>query len=381
MPRGARTPTYRYDWSVDRGVLVLLGSGETAPGMTKVHRELLSRHEHPRAVNLDTPYGFQENVPQMTEKLVDYFQTSLQTTLTALSFTNYERAGPVERALFKERVRESNYVFSGPGSPTYALAQWGPLNLAADLREVLSNDGTVVFSSAAVLTLGAFTAPVYEIYKAGAAPYWLEGLNLLKELGLNCVAVPHFDNNEGANYDTRYCYLGERRLQLLQSRLPDNVAVLGVDEHTALVIDASADTLRVLGKSHAYWRQASTTLTLERGSTTPLGSLRHTPVPTSSPASRPTERVSADATPLELAEAVARGGPQAKEAVVRLVRLASEGSKTQRDVTPLVEALLVARAEIRANGNYQLADRLRDALTRAGVEVNDTPNASTSTHP
>jgi hypothetical protein len=56
---------------MSQGVLALLGSGETAPGMTKVHRQLLKRLGDVRAVNLDTAYGFQENVPQMTEKLLN----------------------------------------------------------------------------------------------------------------------------------------------------------------------------------------------------------------------------------------------------------------------------------------------------------------------
>ena len=99
-----------------KGKLVLLGSGETAPGMTKVHRELLSGLGEVRAVNLDTPYGFQLNVPQMTQKLVDYFKVSLQTDLKPLSFANFEKSSGVERELFRQSVREANYVFAGPGS-------------------------------------------------------------------------------------------------------------------------------------------------------------------------------------------------------------------------------------------------------------------------
>ena len=196
-----------------KGKLVLLGSGETAPGMTKVHRELLSGLGEVRAVNLDTPYGFQLNVPQMTQKLVDYFKVSLQTDLKPLSFTNYEKSSGVERELFRQSVREANYVFAGPGSPSYALAQWKGLDLQEDLLHVLDNGGVVCFSSAAALTLGAFTAPIYEIYKAGAEPYWLEGLNLMGLLGIDCAIIPHFNNNEGQDYDTSCCYLGLERLR------------------------------------------------------------------------------------------------------------------------------------------------------------------------
>jgi hypothetical protein len=69
---------------VTLGVLALLGSGEIAPSMTKVHRKLLNRLTDVRAVSLDTPYGFQANVTQMTEKIIDYFATSLHVAIKPL---------------------------------------------------------------------------------------------------------------------------------------------------------------------------------------------------------------------------------------------------------------------------------------------------------
>ena len=70
--------------------------------------------------------------------------------------------------------------------------------------------GTVVLGSAAALTLGSHAVPVYEIYKVGEDPEWVEGLDLLGELtGVAAAVVPHYDNKEGATHDTRFCYLGE----------------------------------------------------------------------------------------------------------------------------------------------------------------------------
>ncbi len=103
---------------VTQGVLALLGSGETAPGMTKIHRELFSKFSEVRAVNLDTAYGFQQNVPQMSEKLEEYFKTSLHVALTTLHFASYAKASELERTLFKQQVRQADYVFAGPGSPS-----------------------------------------------------------------------------------------------------------------------------------------------------------------------------------------------------------------------------------------------------------------------
>jgi cyanophycinase-like exopeptidase len=359
-----------------KGTLAILGSGETAPGMTKVHRELLKRHAGDlRAVTIDTAYGFQENVPQMTEKLVNYFDTSLHVNFTPLHFTSYEKSSEIDRAVFKQQVREANYVFAGPGSPSYAIDQWLPLHLSDDFNTVLESGGTLCFSSAAAATLGAFSPPIYEIYKVGAAPYWNKGLDVLAPFGLRCVVIPHFDNNEGANYDTSCCYLGLRRLELMEETLPESVATLGVDEHTALLLDLDADTLRVLGRSRGFWRINGSIEILENGSTTSLTELRSldAAVP------RPTTITSpvTIAKPSDLAERARSGGPDAVEALAELVRMSATGSEGFVDPRPLVEGILAARESARSSGQYALADQLRDALVRAGIEVQDSPEGST----
>ena len=336
------------------GVIALMGSGETAPGMTKVHRRLLARHDEVRAVNLDSPYGFQENVPQITTKLIEYFATSLTTKLRALALPSYEAASEIQRAIVKREVRQATYVFAGPGSPSYALNQWRPLGLVEDLRAVLDNDGTLCFSSAAVLTLGSHTAPIYEVYKVGLPAHWLEGLDLLGGLGLNCAAIPHYDNAEGRNYDTRYCYLGERRLAKLEEQLPDGHAIFGVDEHTALILDADTDTVSVSGRSRGHWRVGGETLHLESGSTTPLcilrdmaGSTRRVRSPVCSPA-----------TSGEIDE---------------LARTNEPGF----DPTPLIEAILALRDVAKKGADYTLADQLRDVLTSTGIAVHDQADSTT----
>jgi hypothetical protein len=365
----------RYAAFVTLGVLALLGSGETAPGMTKIHREILGQLDEVRGVNLDTAYGFQQNVPQMSEKLEEYFKTSLHVDLTSLHFASYARASELERTLFKQQVRQANYVFAGPGSPTYALSQWSPLHFGDDLLDVLDHGGTVCFASAAALTLGAFTAPIYEIYKVGVEePLWREGLNVLAQFGLNCVVIPHFDNNEGGNYDTRYCYLGEKRLLELEAALPDGIATLGVDEHTALIIDFAENTVSVKGRSNGYWRLNGETRVLENGSETPLdelGSVGSSGVRTPAVETRSTEQG-----PAELAEIVTERGEAGLEALAQLVQLASTGGEGYIDPTDLVEGVLRARVSARAAGQYELADELRDALVTAGIDVQDSPQGT-----
>lgn len=338
-------PHAHYAHIVSSGVLALLGSGETGPGMTKVHRGLLTHLDEVRAVNLNTPFGFQENVPQMTEKLLTYFSTSLHLDMAALDLRSYESATPEQRQNFKDAVRRANYVFAGPGSPSYALRQWVPLNLTEDLTSVLAQGGVVCFSSAAAVTLGHYAPPVYEIYKSGTGLEWLAGLDLMAAVGLDCVVLPHYNNAEGRDYDTSRCYIGERRLRLLEEDLPPGVGVLGVDEHTAAIIDLAASTMTVRGKGEAHWRLAGRVTDFPNTSVVPLADL------------------GAQARTLE---PVAELAPPSSNVV-------DEGEINQlRDAQDrLVESLNAIRATARAAGLYAIADEIRDALSASGILVRD----------
>src|SRR5580692_10726093 len=279
--------------------------------MTKVHRQLLKRLDPVRAVSLDTAYGFQANVPQMTEKIVDYFATSLRVPITPLHFTVFEGSSDVERAAFRQDVRAANYVFAGPGSPSYALYQWSPLGLAEDLRGTLQAGGVLCFASAAALTLGYVTVPVYEIYKVGTAAYWLHGLDVLGMVGIRGAIIPHYDNAEGGNYDTRFCYLGEDRLVDLERQLPDETGILGVDEHTAGIIDLEQKSLTVMGKGGVYWRRNGQTRTFDSGSVTALEELQSFEPESARPSDAPSPELNEVDTLVAQAE---HGGPESIDA-------------------------------------------------------------------
>ncbi len=338
--------------------------------MVKVHRALLARTPAPRAVLLDATYGFQENVPQMTAKLVDFFSTSLHTELRVASLPRYDAASPLARQMVKDAVARADYVFAGPGSPSYALAQWAPLGLTDDLATALDHGAALCFASAASLTLGSHTAPIYEVYKAGADPTWLPGLDLLSRYGLSCAVIPHWDNAEGRDHDTSRCFLGERRLALLEEQLPDDVAILGVDEHTALLLDLATDTAAATGRGRAHWRRGHDGRTIGPDPV-PLDELRTTAArarATSAPAiTAISEPGTLDAH--TLGEAAARGDLVALASLVRRAEGVASGGLSD----PLVDAVLAARAMARAGGDYDLADRLRAALVDAQIEVRDGP--------
>ncbi len=413
-------------------ILAVMGSGETAPTMVTTHRMLASKLQKPaRAVLLDTPYGFQENAPELATKAVEYFQTSINLELEVAGLTEIIGADSlsVERGL--QKVADADYVFAGPGSPTYALRHWSGTPLAGLLNKKLRDGGIVTFASAAALTLGRFTLPVYEIYKVGEDPRWLDGLNILGEIGVNVALIPHYNNAEGGHHDTRFCYMGERRLSMLERELPDDVYVLGVDEHTGMVIDLDAETVTVVGKGVVTIRVNGSSTQITSGETFSIDRLRN-PQSTTTPSakiktdSRPSDSVSVSATQSPTAfdnnlreatdrlnqvfatalansdaDGAARAALELDDAIVgwsgdtlqsdatdharavlrsmitRLAGAATSGLRDPRDVLgPFVQVLLDLRAQVRADKRFDLSDIIRDRLAALNVEVRDTPDGA-----
>ena len=442
-------------------ILAIMGSGETAPTMAKVHRALFERLEAGGvppagaappaagapaagvpppgpvpAVILDTPYGFQENADELSSRTVEFFATSVGRPVTVASLRSRE-VDAVTLATAVSWIREARYVMAGPGSPSYALRQWAGGPIPGALADKLAGGGILTMASAAALTVGIVTIPVYEVYKVGEEPRWLDGLDLLgPATGLRAAVVPHYDNAEGGTHDTRFCYMGERRLRVLESALPAGAFILGVDSHTALVLDLEAGaasisglggvTVRVDGRSAVFpsgseleiEALAEAARELAAGRDVDVG--REFPRPDQDGAagvmagSRP-----APAAPLRDAmadlegvfiEALGRGDTRTavgalldldseitarvrhgedspdldnadatfRALIARLGERAGIGTRDPREaVAPFVEALLELRGRARAARDWPTADLVRDRLAAAGVEVRDGPDGST----
>jgi hypothetical protein len=419
-------------------ILAVMGSGETAPTMVTTHRMLASKLEKPaRAVLLDTPYGFQENALELATKAVDYFQTSINLELEVAGLTEIIGADSlaVERGL--QKVADADYVFAGPGSPTYALRQWSGTPLAGLLNKKLRDGGIVTFASAAALTLGRFTLPVYEIYKVGEDPRWLDGLNILGNIGINVALIPHYNNAEGGHHDTRFCYMGERRLSMLERELPADVYVLGVDEHTGMVIDLDAETVTVVGKGVVTIRVRGESTQIASGETFSVDRLRDPASATTRDTRQSaTSQAKTSAKSVSTGAAAATGAPaifdnNLREAtdrlnqvfsaalansnadgaaraaldlddaiagwsgdtlqsdatdharavlrsmITRLAGAATGGLRDPRDVLgPFVQVLLDLRAQVRSDKRFDLSDIIRDRLAALNVEVRDTPEGA-----
>ncbi|HEY6378449.1 MAG TPA: hypothetical protein VI316_04630 [Candidatus Dormibacteraeota bacterium] len=404
-------------------VVCIMGSGETAPTMSSVHADLLRRAGVPPglAVLLDTPFGFQENASEIVARAAAFFRSVGNADVATASLRSAD-AGALELETALTQLRQAAWIFAGPGSPSYALRQWRRTRVPALLAQRLREGGVVItLSSAAACTIGVVAVPVYEVYKVGEEPRWLEGLDLLGVAGLRCAVIPHYDNAEGGTHDTRYSYLGERRLRLLEEQLPAGALIVGVEEHTALILDLDADTATVRGRGALVVRRRGEEERVEAGETVSLDRLRGgtarggvvTPTLTVAGA-RPPDRGREDlGNPLleELAarrsdfddarcrrdldgmlravleiddllvawandtlqsDARDRARGELRGMVVALGELARAGVRDPRDVIgPFVEIALRQRETARREGRFSDADTVRDQLAALGVEMRD----------
>lgn len=408
---------------MDRGRVVIMGSGETAPTMVEVHRSTLSAAGGPggrSALMLDTSYGFQENADQLTRRSLDYFQASVGYTVTPLGWRSRLAGIELDRAL--SQVRGARWVFAGIGSPSYTAKVWSGSGFAEAIVDMVDAGGCATFSSAAAITLGTAAMPVHEIYRCGEQPYWMPGLDVLRSLtGLSVAVVPHYDyNTKGGTHDARFCYIGERRMRMLESQLPAGTHVIGLDEHTALDLDLAAGTARVAGRGTVTVRIEGRSTILPTGTVVPitgLGPTRGRPVSTE-PAASATTTTAATTQPgqpalslrgqatrayqaftsalaaedsdaagvavLELEQALADDAAgdassstdaEHTRRVMRgmVLKLANTATGPRPLIEPLVGALLDQRAQARARRDFVTADKVRAQMAAAGVEVRDCP--------
>jgi peptidase E len=403
-----------------KGIITLMGSGEFTATMVEVHKGLLTGlPQPPRAVFLDTPAGFQLNADQLSEKAADYFRRRILHPLGIASFKSKEDLSPLQAEQAFHALREADYILIGPGSPTYALRHWQGTPIPDLFVRRIEQGACLVAASAAALTVGKFTLPVYEIYKVGQELYWAEGLDILGRFGFQLVVIPHWNNAEGGTHDTRFCYLGEPRLKKLEALLPKGVSILGLDEHTACLIDFDKKSVTVKGIGQVVLRQRGEEKLLTKGVALPLEVLswedrspgEKPPPPASPPRSpgreEPRKGFWEGIHTLEAAFDDALNNQRSKDMVNALLdldhliwkglqegeseefiiqaregfrdrivflgsRLESRPVDENKTLQPLIEALVALRESFRREKLWKEADALRACLQQAGIILEDT---------
>lgn len=405
--------------AVTRGIIAIMGSGETTDSMVRVHRYLLDRLPSPvKAAFLDTPAGFQMNADDLYDKAREYFQKRLGQPMERAAFKSSGQISPFAAEKAYQTLRQAGYIFVGPGSPTYALKNWLETPIPQILRERIQAGSCFVAASAAALTLGRFTLPVYEIYKVGTDPFWADGLDLLGRFGLPLAVIPHWNNAEGGTHDTRFCYMGEPRLLRLEEKLPPEVSILGIDEHTACILDFQTEEIRVKGVGTVTIRRGQNQKVFKDGETFSLPEFRKMIAPFSGAHPRPLAPSSPPPPPPEFfqerVEALQKDfeallqenkGAAVVDTLIQLDKLIWKSCKEFEDeeriakareifralvvhlglrfdecpkdvsgiLAPLMNILLDLRGSLRLAKEWALADEIRDRLSRFGIIVEDRP--------
>jgi hypothetical protein len=206
--------------------------------------------------------------------------------------------------------------------------------------------------------------------------------------------VPHYDNAEGGTHDTRYCYLGEERLRVMEAQLPPEGWILGVDEHTVCIFDFDAGTASVLGLGVVTVRRHGTSVTIASGQSLTVDELVQlaasletgspalalgsavVPDPTqSSPVPGPAGPASAPVVAGGAALAVPRAPEGPLLAEVRRLTTAFDTAIGERDAEAATEAVLDMEATLHSwsADTFQSdeLDRARAALRRMVVRLGE----------
>ena len=398
------------------GTLTLIGSGELGPSMRRVHRTIARRITGAvRPVFLDTPAGFEPNVGDIAARAAAYIETQIGAPCEVASYTH--TSTPAEREHALGVIRPANYIFAGPGSPSYAVRLLRDSPILELIADRLRQGAHVVCASAAAIALGTQALPVYEIYKAGIDLHWLNGLDVLGPEGIRLAVVPHWNNAEGGAHDTNCCYMGRDRFERLASLLEPGVTIIGIDEHTACTIDLARDECSVLGAGTITIRRDGRERRFASGDICSLDELRDRGAAPVHPRQRepaPAEASARARLVRETARARARGAPhdgltqtaalafalageiesgaeagvdertiaEGRAALTQCVRVLSRelGEAADGDAglaEPLAGLLIDVRSRLRADGAWELADSIRDGLSSLGVVVEDSPVGTT----
>lgn len=335
------------------GPIALFGSGETSASGRRVYDRLFCQLPQPvRLAILETPAGFQPNSALVAGKVGDFIRHRLQNYRPEIDIVPARRRDTqfsTDNEGIVSPVLSTDVVFLGPGSPTYAVRQLRESIAWYTVLACHRQGATLVLASAATIAVGNQALPVYEIYKAGEDLHWNPGLDMFGPYGLSLVFVSHWNNTEGGTeLDTSHCYMGQSRFSQLLSMLSPDINVIGIDEHTALVIETDKESCHVMGRG--------TVTLLRQGKEERFTSGQSFAIYELGPfhAIEPKDGI-----PLDIWERVG---------------VARDGLHDIPEKQPSAEvlALVQSRENAREQGDWKKADELRKRILVLGWQVNDT---------
>ena len=333
------------------GRIAFLGSGETSLAGGRIF-ELLARliPDPLRVAVMETTAGFELNSFQVAGRVADFLQTRLQNYKPTIDVIPARKKGtefsPDNPEILKPLL-SANIIFMGPGSPSYAVRQLQG-SLAWDIIRARHRQGaTLIFASAATISVGACALPVYEVYKVGEDVHTKLGLNLFADFGMDVSFVPHWNNAEGGiDLDTSRCFFGIERFDQWRKLLPAENILVGLDEHSGIIVDFDKAICEVSGVSSVSVLKQNSMEIYPAGAKFPLTELGQFTPPSS----------------------IEQGlRPDAWEMLVHASNMEKEEDAPSAEALDLLEK----RKDARARKDFAESDRLRDQLSALGWTVQD----------
>jgi hypothetical protein len=334
------------------GPIALLGSGETSLAGGRVFETIARGFPHPlRIAILETPAGFELNSQKVAGRVGDFMLERLQNFTPRIDIVPARRLGTPcspDNPEILQPLLSADIIFMGAGSPTYAVRHLKG-SLAWDLVRARHRLGAaLVFASAAVIAVSAFSLPVYEIYKVGEDVNLVPGLDLFADLSLPLSFIPHWNNTDGGDdVDTSRCFIGLERFGNWCDLLPSGHTTVGLDEHTGIVIDFAGGICKVSGVSSVTLLRACNPMIFPAGAEFPISKLGKLRLP-----ENPETGISARAWEM-IKNAALSGIPE--------------------EATDEVAHLVEARQQARFRQDWANADILRQKIATLGWLVQDTP--------
>jgi hypothetical protein len=332
------------------GRIAFLGSGETSLAGGRIFETLARLIPGPlRIAILETPAGFELNASLVAGRVGEFLKTRLQNYKPVIDLIPARKQGtefsPDNPEILKPLL-QANFIFMGPGSPSYTARQLRG-TLAWDIIRARHRQGaTLVFASAATISVGQWVLPVYEIYKVGEDVHVKDGLGFFSDFGMHLSFIPHWNNAEGGvDLDTSRCFVGMQRFEQWHQLTPPENVIVGLDEHSGVIIDFEKNMCDVHGVSSVTVLKNSGTEMYPADSSFPLSELGKVDMPD----------------PIEL-------GIRPE-----IWKMSLDARQTEDDAPPAeVLDLLEQRKQVRANKDFAESDRLRDEIAALGWKVMDT---------
>lgn len=330
------------------GRIAFLGSGETSLAGGRIFETLARLLPSPlRIAILETPAGFELNASLVAGRVGEFLKTRLQNYKPIIDLIPARKKGtefsPDNIDILKPLLH-ADMIFMGPGSPSYVVRQLKD-TLAWDIIRARHRQGaTLIFASAATISVGQWVLPVYEVYKVGEDIHVKDGLGIFSDFGMHVSFVPHWNNAEGGlDLDTSRCFVGMERFEQWRKLTPAENVIVGLDEHSGMIIDFEKAICEVQGVSSVTVMKVSSTDMHASGASFPLSELGELKLPN-------------------------KDGirPEVWEMLSSMQTFSTDGPPDD------VLALLEQRKQIRANKDFAASDRLRDEIAALGWKVKDT---------